>query len=531
MPTGSDKSHPREIAMPAPDAPDVQDLLRRLPAVDALLNHPAIASLLADYPRSEVVHAVRAVLDERRLALRGGRPAALDTPALALDIRERLYERARPHLRRVINATGIVLHTGLGRAPLAREAIAALAEVAAGYCNLELDLDSGRRGDRHEHVRELLRELTGAEDALVVNNNAAATYLALNTLAAGREVIVSRGQLVEIGGSYRLPDIVAAAQCRMREVGTTNRTRISDYERALSDATAVLLRVHPSNYRIVGFTESAALTELVELARRHNLLVVDDLGSGLLSTDLPWPDSAMPVLPALRQPGPRATGSSEAQAPATDTARLPALWDEPTVTESLGAGADLALFSGDKLLGGPQAGIIVGRADLVAALRHNPLARTFRPGKLTLSALEATLRLYRDPRAALERIPAWHMLSRTPAELEQAARRLAEGFTAAAPGLAADVEPDHFRAGGGSLAARPFPTWVAVVRPGAAASGVGDERPAVAALAEALRRHDPPILCRVRDDALVFDPRTLDGDDGEQIAAALGEVSRELGGA
>ena len=484
----------------------LQELLRKLPAVDHLLNQPAVASLLSDYPRGEVLHVVRAVLDERRAALRNGQAAPVDVPALALAIRQRLYQRAHPNLRRVINATGIVLHTGLGRAPLAEEAIAAITEVAAGYCILELDLETGRCGSRHDHLRDLLRELCGAEDALVVNNNAAATYLALNTLAAGREVIISRGQLVEIGGSYRLPDIMAAAQCRMVEVGTTNRTRIADYERALNENTAVLLRVHTSNYRICGFTEEAALAELVELAHRHNLVVVDDLGSGLLTHGLPLAAGAAPM-----------SGDGELETicnPATFSLR-----DEPSVLDSIAGGADLALFSGDKLLGGPQAGIAIGRADLVAALKKNPLARTFRPGKLTLAALEATLRLYRDPDAVAQRIPAYRLLARTRDELRQAADALAQEIARGIPGATVTTRADHSEAGGGSLAAVPFPTWVVEVKPGPLAAE---------AVADGLRRRDLPIVCRVRDGALVFDPRTLELDDADQIPGALGEVVREL---
>lgn len=484
--------HPRAMEPNSPEVA-VQELLRKLPAVDHLLNQPAVANLLEDYPRNEVLLVLRAVLDERRAALRAGRAVEIDVPALALDARQQLYQRSRPTLRKVINATGIVLHTGLGRAPLAEEAVAAIAEVAAGYCNLELNLDTGRRGNRHDHVRELLRELCAAEDALVVNNNAAATYLALNTFAKGREVLISRGQLVEIGGSYRLPEIMAAAQCKMVEVGTTNRTRISDYERAINEHTSVLLRVHTSNYRIVGFTESASLAELVELARRHNLLVVDDLGSGLLL-------------------GP-VSGASDA------TARVD-FGDEPSIVDSLRTGADVALFSGDKLLGGPQAGVIVGRTDLVVSMRKNPLARAFRPGKLTLAALEATLRLYRAPEQVLRRVPALRLLARAADELQQAAQQLAEGIARDVPEAHVSTRADHSEAGGGALAALPFPTWVvAVCVPSVPAD----------TLADGLRRRDLPIICRVHDEALVFDVRTLAADEAEQIPPALAEAVREAG--
>lgn len=503
--------------MPRMDPSDVdqtlQEALRKLPAVDHLLNQLAVASLLDDYPRGEVVHVVRAVLDERRAALRAGQAAAIDVRALALAIRQRLYQRAHPNLRRVINATGIVLHTGLGRAPLAEEALAAITDVAGGYCNLELDLETGRRGDRHAHLRDLLRELTGAEDALVVNNNAAATYLALNTLAAGREVVISRGQLVEIGGSYRLPDIMSAAQCRMVEVGTTNRTRISDYERALSENTAVLLRVHTSNYRVVGFTEDTPLADLVALARRHNLVVVDDLGSGLMVRGLPLADADEAEPLAVAAGLPLSSRAAHKGAGHFETS------DEPAVLDSVAGGADLALFSGDKLLGGPQAGIIVGRADLVTGLRKNPLARALRPGKLTLAALEATLRLYRDPDTLMRRVPTLRLLARPLEELRQMAERLAQVISQSLPDASVQAKPDHSEAGGGSLAAVPFPTCVVEVRL------VG---PAAEAVAEGLRRRDLPIICRVRDGALVFDPRTLEPDDAEHLPAALAEVVREL---
>lgn len=475
----------------------LQAALRHLPAVDHLLKQPAIATLLDEFPRTELLNAIRAVLDDRRAQILQGKTPSVDVPVLALDVRQKLYQRARPNLRRVINATGIVLHTGLGRAPLAQEAIDAINEVAAGYSNLELNLETGQRGDRHEHARALLKELTGAEDGLVVNNNAAATFLALNTLSAGREAVISRGELVEIGGSYRMPDIMAAAGCKMVEVGTTNRTRIADYERAITADTALLVRAHTSNYRIQGFTESAALSELVELARKHNLLIVDDLGSGLLAADVPWPAE---------------TGGGAAAPPAA--------WDEPSVRDSLAAGADLTFFSGDKLLGGPQAGIIVGRADLMARLRKNPLMRTFRPDKLTLAALEATLRLYRDPESLHRRLPILKMLAAPPEKLEETARRIARQIAEALPQADVRCENDQSYAGGGSLPTLAFPTQIVRVRIPEVAS---------AHLAAALRQRDVPILGRLRDEALIFDCRTLSEDDAEQIAPALAEAVRENG--
>jgi len=475
------------------DTIDQSAALRELPSVDQLLNQPSLAGLRDEYPRAELVRCIRLVLDERRDAIRSGRALPTAAAALALGIHEALYRRTRPSLRRVINATGIVLHTGLGRAPLAPAAVEAVAEVAGAYSNLEYELESGRRGDRHAHVRELIRELTGAEDALLVNNNAAATFLALNTLAAGKGAVISRGQLVEIGGSYRMPDIMSASGCRMIEVGATNRTRIADYERAIDAETAVLLRVHTSNYRIRGFTEEAPLAELVQLARRHDLRVIDDLGSGLLNRDLDWPTSA-------------------------DAPAGPELWDEPTVRESIRDGADVTLFSGDKLLGGPQAGVIVGKSDLLSRIRKNPLMRTFRPDKMTIAAFEATLRLYRDPGALRREAPIYRMLSASAAELEPRAQSLARDINEHAHECRADCGRDESEAGGGSLPTWTFPTCVVRVR-----------HPHLTphAISAALRNRELPIICRISDDALVLDCRTIQPQEFEQVAPALAEAVRE----
>ncbi len=479
--------------------------VRALPSVDHLLRQPAVANLLDEYPRQELLTAVRKVLEERRAALLAGRSVATDPPALGLAIREQLHRRSVPHLRRVINATGIVLHTNLGRAPLPECAVEAIADLAGGYCNLEIDLETGRRGSRYEHVREILCELTGAEDALVVNNNAAGTYLALNSVAARREVVVSRGQLVEIGGSYRMPDVMAAAGCRMIEVGTTNRTHLRDYERAITEETAALLRVHTSNYRVMGFVRSVALAELVELARQHGLWLIDDLGSGVLDRSLPWP----------------AAGDAEPDGGALPEAPALAAWDEPAVRESVAAGADLVLFSGDKLLGGPQAGVVVGRAELIARMRANPLARIVRPDKLTLAGLEATLRLYRDPATLAQRHPVFRMLSVPPHELEQAARELRGVIAAVLPDAHITSAPGISEAGGGTLPVVAFPTWTVRVRLAHLASKL---------VADALRVRDLPIFCRVQDEDLVFDCRTILAGEAEQIASALADVCRELTG-
>ncbi|MBX6316531.1 MAG: L-seryl-tRNA(Sec) selenium transferase, partial [Isosphaeraceae bacterium] len=384
-----------------------------MPPVHAVLGRPELDRLQTERGREAALRAVRAALEEARSALRRGEEVATDPGRLARRAAE-LIAAERPSLRPVLNATGILLNTGLGRAPLAAEAIEAIGRVARGYCNLEFDLESGERGQRTSGVAELLRRLTGAEAAAVVNNNAAATVLALRALAADREVVVSRGQLVEIGGSFRLPEIFAVSGARLREVGTTNKTRLSDYEQAIGPDTAALLRVHPSNYRIVGFTEAVPIGDLARLAHDRGLWAIDDIGSGALGPDRP-----------------------------------PGLRGEPTIAESLAAGADLVLCSGDKLLGGPQCGLLVGSQAAVARVASDPLMRAVRVDKLTLAALEATLRLALDPARAIQHLPLWAALA-TPLEaLRERAGRLAAALRAEL-GLVADVLETTAFLGGGS---------------------------------------------------------------------------------
>lgn len=480
-----------------------ESLLRRLPSVDHLLQQATIAPLCDEYPREQVKRATQEVLAERRAALMTDQSIDVDPPRLALAIRERLQQRRQPSLRRVINATGIVLHTGLGRAPLAQEAVDAIMQVALGYCNLEFDLAGGDRGDRHSHVRDLLCELTGAADALVVNNNAAATWLALNSLAKGREVVISRGELVEIGGSYRMPDVMTAAGCRMVEVGTTNRTHLHDYERALSADTAAIVRVHTSNYRVQGFTARPALGDLVARVRQANaaagggasgsagtrlpIRLIDDLGSGLLDRGIARSVSA--------------AGGPE--------------WDEPAVRDSVAAGADLVLFSGDKLLGGPQAGIIVGGVEPLGQLRRNPLMRTVRPGKLCLAALEATLRLYRDPQRLIQSIPALRMLAAPVEQLDPVAIALAGQCREALPDAIVELQSEKSFAGGGALPTLEFPTRVVAIR---------SPRHSAAELAQSLRRRDVPVIGRVQHEAVCLDCRTIHVDEVAEIGAALADV-------
>ena len=426
--------------------------LRELPSVDRLLADERVQSLVQLHGRELAVEASRRALARAREDLQAG----FETGDLAQRAIAELDALLAPKLRRVLNATGVVVHTNLGRAPLAPEAIERVNEVARGYSNLEYDLRSGARGSRQDHLAAALRDLTGAEASLVVNNNAAAVLLALAALAEGREVIVSRGELLEIGDGFRIPDVLARSGASLVEVGTTNRTRLADYERAVGERTAAILRVHQSNFRMVGFTEQTGLRELARLAERTGLVLVDDLGSGVV-TDL---------------------------------------GDEPTVRASLEAGAHLVTFSGDKLFGGPQAGIVVGRADLVERLRRHPLQRALRADKLTLAALEGTVALLRSDE---DRVPALGML-RAPADV---VRARAERLASLTGGR---VEPTVARAGGGSLPLAEFESY---------ACALEEE------LSGPLRLGTPPVIGIVRDGMLLLDCRTLTDDEVEEAAEAV----------
>ncbi|MDW7711400.1 MAG: L-seryl-tRNA(Sec) selenium transferase [Deferrisomatales bacterium] len=459
-----------------------RERLRDIPAVERVLQEPALreAGRGGAVPREYLAASVREVLDRRRRGVLAGEPVPLDPESVARESLELARERLAPRLVPVVNATGVVLHTNLGRAPLAAEAREAMGR-AAGYCNLEYDLAEGRRGHRHDLVAGLLRDLTGAEAALAVNNNAAAVLLALSALARGREVVVSRGELVEIGGSFRIPEVLVQGGCVLREVGTTNRTHLRDYERAIGPETALLLRVHTSNYRVLGFTSAVSTEELVALGRRHGLPVVEDLGSGSL-VDL----------------------------------GLLGLEHEPTVPEVVAAGVEVVTFSGDKLLGGPQAGLLVGRQEALEACARHPLMRALRPDKVTLAALEATLALYRDPQEALRRVPALAQLAIDPRELRARAETLAASICEALGGRAqVGVVEGTSEVGGGSLPLQALPTWLVRVARG----GKGVSR-----LEGALRGHRPPVIARIQEDALLFDPRTLAPGEDRVVAAALGEA-------
>lgn len=457
------------------------DPRREIPSVDRLLGSDAFAGLLAGSPRALVVEAIHEVQESLRAALVAGdgAPAELAEPGwYAERAAAALARMARPSLRPVINATGVVLHTNLGRAPLADAARAAIANVAGGYSNLEYDLDRGERGSRYDHCARLLCRLTGAEAALVVNNNAGALVLALNTLAQGRASIISRGELVEIGGSFRVPEIMARSGTRMAEVGATNRTHAHDYATALTDdgaEAALVVKVHRSNFRVSGYVAEVAPAELAALAHAHGVPLLHDLGSGLL---LPAASLGLP--------------------------------HEPTPTEALANGADVVTLSGDKLLGGPQAGILVGRIDLIARMRRNPLCRALRVDKLTLAALEATLRLYVDPERAVREIPVLRMLTASEAEL----RTRAERFTARlhAAGVAASVMAGVAAVGGGA-----YPD---VALPGSLVQ-LAAERLSAGELDARLRDAEPHVVARIVDDRLTLDLRTVRGAEEDALLAAV----------
>ena len=451
---------------------------RNLPAVGEVLAAPTASNLIREHGHEPTVAVIRGILGGLRDRLRSEEilDGELSSGAIADRAADLLAKKNGPRFRPVINATGIVLHTNLGRAPLAAVAADAARAAAAGYLNLELDLVSGQRSSRQDAIREWICGLTGAESATAVNNCAAATVLVLRALAAGREVIVSRGQLVEIGGSFRIPEIMAVSGAVLREVGTTNITRIGDYERAIGPATAMLLRVHQSNFRIHGFTESASLDELVALGRKHGIPVVDDIGSGALV------DFAQFGLPG-----------------------------EPLAAESVRVGADLVLFSGDKLLGGPQAGIIAGHKELIEKIERDPLMRTLRLDKMTLAALEATLRLYTDQAKALAKVPVLRLLSLPLDELRRRAESMAERLRAV-PGVTAEARDDETFAGGGSLADRALATAVVELT----ADGISD-----AELARRLRIGDPAVLGRVQGGSLLLDVRTIFPEQEQAVIAAV----------
>jgi L-seryl-tRNA(Ser) seleniumtransferase len=458
--------------------------LRQIPSVTFLLTFPQFSEYLAHYPRALILQVLRDLLTRKREKLLNGLQPDLSPEVLWREAGGYLKSKTAYHLRRVVNGTGVVIHTNLGRSLLAPQALAQMESVARNYSNLEYNLDRGERGSRYSHVEDLLLELTGAEAALVVNNNAAAVLLALDTLARGREVVVSRGQLIEIGGSFRIPEVMSRSGAILREVGTTNKTHLWDYENALSDRTALLLKVHTSNFRLLGFTSEVPLELLVGLGRTHQLPVMEDLGSGSLLDLSPF-----------------------------------GLEKEPTVPEAVRSGADLVTFSGDKLLGGPQAGIIVGQKAMIQLLRRNPLNRALRIDKLTLAALEATLHLYRRPDQALREIPTLRMLSLALPDLHRRAKRwLRHLRQALGPGIHCELALTQSQVGGGAL---PLST------PDSYALALTPQTGTIAEMERHLRSREIPIIGRIEKERLLLDLRTLQEADRPVLLQGLKEwISR-----
>ncbi len=468
-----------------------QQVLRKIPSVEDILSTKEMVDLLTIYPRTVVVEAVRRglrrlredILSREDLTL----PEDMDFSfeALLPRFQKEIDLQVQPHLRRVINATGIVIHTNLGRAPLHPLALKQMVAVAKGYSNLEYDLVRGERGDRYSHVEEILCRLSGAESALVVNNNAGAVLLCLNTLAEGREVIISRGELVEIGGAFRIPDVMKRSGAFLKEVGTTNRTHLQDYERAMGPETALLLKVHTSNFRVMGFTSEVSLDELVRLGEKHHLPVMEDLGSGC------W----------------------------VDLSRL-GLEKEPTVQEAIRTGVDLITFSGDKLLGGPQAGIILGKKDTLDSIKINPLTRALRIDKLTLAALEATLHLYLDERRAMTEIPTLHMLGLTMKRLRSRGKRLLKRLQGKVEGqIQMALKEEVSQTGGGALPLQELPTMALSLKPSTFS---------VNRMEEELRKATPPIISRIRKDELILDMRTVFDEEIPLLATGIEKALANL---
>jgi len=456
----------------------IQDMLRKLPSVDAILQNESTAALLNAYGHDVVANCARAILDRIRQDLRqmdDPASSAVELEAILVEMQSALSAQSRPRLRRVINATGIVLHTGLGRATMPSVVADALMDLT-GCCNIQMDLETGVRVKREHCIRDLVCELTGAEDALLVNNNAAATLLTLKALAADREVVVSRGELIEIGGSFRLPDIMSQSGAKLREVGATNKTHARDYAAAIGPETALLLKVHKSNYEIVGFSKEVGIADIAAIGRDNHIPVVDDLGCG--------------ALVGLESYG---------------------LAHEMTVAESLAAGADLALFSTDKLIGGPQGGMIVGRGDLIDRIRKDPLYRAFRVGKMTLAALETTLRLFRAPELLPRQHPLYSMLAKPLEEIRAQAEALAERIGADQPSWVVTVESCASKLGGGALPGAELPSFaVRIDSPNISAND----------LALKLRLGTVPVISRIKDTALLLDMRTVNRTEAGEIEDA-----------
>lgn len=433
--------------------------------MDEILKSPVGLEWLGQFQRQIVVKAVREVIASRRGEILAGRATDLSPAILSAEIGDKIVRFSSFSLVPVINATGIVIHTNLGRAILSEKVLHNVIAVSGSYSNLEYDLANGKRGRRHTHTRRLLTDITGAEDALIVNNNAAAVLLCLNTVAKGKEVIVSRGELVEIGGSFRIPDVMSASGAVLREVGTTNKTHIYDYANAVNDNTALILKVHQSNYKIIGFSDGVAVEELVSLGRKHDLPVMYDLGSGCLIDLKPY-----------------------------------GINDEPSVADIVGADVDIVSFSGDKLLGGPQGGVIVGKKRYVEKIQRNPLARAVRIDKLAIAAFEATLMEYLDLEKAKEGIPVLKMLLQSPVEIQARAKKIAAELQKIAGDANVSVIRDSSKAGGGSLPEVDFPTYAVRIKPAEVSVNELEVR---------MRSGCPPVIARIKEDSLILDARTI----------------------
>jgi len=457
-------------------------LLSELPSVDELLKGPDGMQWLASFPRTIVVQAVREIIAEGRKKILEGEHPDISSPALALGISARIQKNSMFSLLPVINATGIVLHTNLGRAVLSESAVKNVIDVSRGYSNLEYDLETGKRGKRHSHTTRVLKQLTGAEDALIVNNNAAAVFLSLTAIAKDREVIVSRGELVEIGGSFRVPDVMTASGATLREIGTTNKTHLHDYRNALNEKTGLILKVHQSNYKITGFTEDVSIEELAALGKEHGIPVMYDLGSGCLVDLKPF-----------------------------------GIHGEPSVQEIMQSGADLVTFSGDKLLGGPQGGIIVGRQDLVERIRKHPLARAVRVDKMTIAAFEATLMDYLDPEKALQRIPVLQMLFQPLEAIKSRARKIAAQLRRQSATADIVMIRDSSKAGGGSLPEAEFDTYAVTI---------GPKHITVNEMETRLRTGSRPVIARIKDNVLLLDARTIPDQDIKELIRIVSSALR-----
>lgn len=459
------------------DMEEKQKILSSLPSVDEILRSEQGKVWIKVYPRKYLIQAVREVLDLRRKEILKGQISDISEESMMVEIENTAERLSSYSLKPLINATGIVIHTNLGRSLLSDKTLENIKKVSGNYSNLEYDLRAGKRGKRYTHVIRVLREVTEAEDALVVNNNAAAVFLSLNTLSKGKEAIVSRGELVEIGGSFRMPEVMSASGAILREVGTTNRTNIHDYESAINNNTALIVKVHKSNFKVSGFVDEVSIEELVNLGRRYQIPVMFDVGSGCLIDLKPF-----------------------------------GIYDEPLVRDIIKAGVDITTFSGDKLLGGPQAGIIVGRKEFIEKIQKNPLTRAMRIDKLTLAGLEATLMEYIDEDKAIENIPTIKMILQKPEKIRERAKRIAKRLKKEIKDIQINVLPDTSRAGGGSLPEMDFPTFVVAIR---------SDNISVNEIEERLRNGNPPIISRIKEGSLILDARTIRTKDMDDLVKGI----------